>query len=134
MSESSNIVIEETNAVFSQRIYLYGHWMGEESIQVVWDTLTRYRRWDDQPYFTRMLFSRMVRDDIDGELGYGISLSRYMTDYPDIVLRPSDRLIWLESDKGEELTPRMKYEEFISQYDEGHESFAQLINKEEVEV
>jgi hypothetical protein len=133
MSNSSNIVIEEANKVFSQRIYLYGHWMGEESIQVVLDVLARYRRWDDQSYLTRMLFSRMVREDIDGEFGFGISLSRTVTDYPDIVLRPNECLIWLENE-GNELTPRMKYDEFISHYSTGHYSFGELLNKEEAKA
>jgi len=36
------------------------------------DVLSRKQRWNDPSYLSRMIFSRMIRNDIDGETNYGI--------------------------------------------------------------
>lgn len=55
-------------------VYLYTHWEGSELPQTVVSALQRGRpRWDDDAYLARIIFSEMIRDDIDGETGYGIS-------------------------------------------------------------
>jgi len=54
-------------------VYLYTHWGASELVETVKSVLRRKLRWDDDAYLTRMIFSKMIEDDIDGELGYGIS-------------------------------------------------------------
>ena len=55
-------------------VYLYTHW-GRRSIgETVAAALDRGRgRWDDEQYLARIIFCEMVRDDIEGVTGYGIS-------------------------------------------------------------
>lgn len=71
MGDRGNIVVS------SQRdgtIHFYTHWSGSVLPQIVADGLRRGRaRWTDEQYLNRILFCEMVRDDIDGETGYGIS-------------------------------------------------------------
>lgn len=54
-------------------VYLYTHWGASELGELVKSVLKRKLRWDDEAYLTRMVFSEMIKDDIGGELGYGIS-------------------------------------------------------------
>ena len=34
--------------------------------------LAKKQRWNDASYLSRMIFSHMIRDDVGGEIGYGI--------------------------------------------------------------
>jgi hypothetical protein len=76
MGDRGNIVVTEDGG---NKLYLYTHWSGYELPTTVANALDRARdRWDDSPYLARVLFSEMVRDDINGTTGYGIST--YMGD------------------------------------------------------
>lgn len=72
MGDRGNIVVS------SQRdgtIHFYTHWSGSELPQILAAGLDRGRsRWDDEPYLNRVLFCEMIKDDVDGETGYGISV------------------------------------------------------------
>ena len=102
MGARSNIVVQEQDGA---RIWLYGHWMGEDSINVVRDTLAKRDRWDDSPYLARMLFSEMVKGSIDETTGFGISTVMCDNEYPIIVLEPHTEMAWLE-DTDWSTTPR----------------------------
>ena len=93
MGDRSNIVIEQGDG---SRVWLYGHWMGEDSINVVRDTLAHRERWSDAPYLARMLFNRMTRGSELGDTGYGISTSMCDNEYPIIVLDPATQTVKLE--------------------------------------
>ena len=55
-------------------IYLYQHWDGDTLPETVKQALIRGEsRWGDFPYLARIVFSEMVKDDINGLTGYGIS-------------------------------------------------------------
>ena len=56
-------------------VYLYSHYDGYRMDEIVENVLKRRKRWDDGPYLSRMIFCEMVKDDVGGELGYGISSS-----------------------------------------------------------
>ena len=118
MGDRSNIVVEQANGT---RIYLYGHWMGADAINIVESVLSRRTRWADESYLTRMLFSKMVEGDLDGETGYGIATYPVDNDgYPFIVLKPETMTIFLEKDNrwydkpNEALTPEISFEEFLA--------------------
>ena len=53
-------------------VVLYTHWGAKEMEDDLRDVLSRKVRWNDPSYLSRMIFSRMIRNDIDGELNYGI--------------------------------------------------------------
>lgn len=54
-------------------VYLYSHWGGSGLREIVQQALNTSGRVSDESYFTRVLFSRMVADDTQGETGYGIA-------------------------------------------------------------
>lgn len=114
MGDRSNIVVKQYDG---SRVWLYGHWMGEDSINVVRDTLSEKERWSDAPYLTRMLFSRMTIDNV-GSTGYGISTYMCDNEYPVIVLDPQTQTVVLEDALfGEELeaiTPAVPFSQFIA--------------------
>jgi len=74
MGDRNNIKITYTNG---QSIYLYSHWGGSELRDIVANAVTTSNRVEDESYFARVLFSRMVTSggtrDIDSETGYGIA-------------------------------------------------------------
>lgn len=117
MGDRSNIVVKQYDG---SSVYLYGHWMGEDSIGITKRVLERKQRWDDQAYLARMLFSEMVRNDLDSDTGYGISTTMCDNEYPIIVLDPSTQQVWLEEyqwgDGGsfKEITPKVTFEMFIN--------------------
>jgi len=53
-------------------IYLYSHWGASELIKNLQIAMQRNLRWDDPSYLARIIFCQMVKDDLDGETGYGI--------------------------------------------------------------
>lgn len=55
-------------------VYLYTHWGGSELPQTVAYALQRGKgRWTDETYLCRIVFSEMIKAEVLGETGYGIS-------------------------------------------------------------
>jgi hypothetical protein len=76
MGDRNSIKITYSNG---ESIYLYGHWIGNETVDIVRDALANSGRVSDESYFARILFSRMIERDIHGETGFGIA--PYMVDH-----------------------------------------------------
>ena len=53
-------------------VVLYTHWGAHEMLSDLKAVLSRRQRWGDASYLSRMIFSKMIRNDIEGETGYGI--------------------------------------------------------------
>lgn len=128
MGDRSNIVIKQHDG---SRVWLYGHWMGEDSINVVRDTLAQRERWSDAPYLARMLFARMVQGDPAGVTGYGISTYMCDNEYPVIVLDPETQTVVLEDSKEwgkplEPITPAVSFETFAMCGQETNPTFADV--------
>ena len=129
MGDRSNIVIQEHTG---NRIYLYGHWMGEDAIKIVADVLSQRERWNDAPYLARMLFNKMTEaSPNDSSTGYGISTYLCDNEYPIIVIEPATQSAVLEEygwgDKTfTPITPRVSLEEMLNacQYSESFEQLA----------
>lgn len=55
-------------------VFLYTHWGGSELPQTVAQALKRgERRWNDESYLCRIVFSQMIASEVMDETGYGIS-------------------------------------------------------------
>lgn len=66
MGDRGNIIVDD-------KIYLYTHWGGSALRQTLKDALIRGKgRWSDKPYLIRIIFSEMIKDDIEGDTGFGI--------------------------------------------------------------
>lgn len=70
MGERSNVrMLYDTG----DEIFFYTHWGGEQLPYIVQEALAYNKRWNDPSYLSRIIFSRMIEDDILGFTGYGIS-------------------------------------------------------------
>ena len=70
MGDRNNIKITYGNG---QSVFLYSHWGGSQLEEIVKRALWSSDRVTDESYFVRVLFSRMISEDIDSETGYGIA-------------------------------------------------------------
>lgn len=111
MGARSNIAIIQGDGT---RVWLYGHWMGDQSLTHAVAGL-RSGRSDDDAYLARVIFSSMVKDDIDGETGFGITTSITDNEYPVIVIDPGNASVWLEAGQG--VTPHHDYQSFIDAFE-----------------
>lgn len=71
MGDRAQVIVKSDK----NKVYLYSHWDGVGLIQIVQRAMSSERgrrRWDDGPYLARIIFSEMIKNDIDGETGFGI--------------------------------------------------------------
>ena len=81
MGDRANVLMKSGNR---EGVYLYTHWEGYRLPEIVQTALKKEKRWDDEPYLTRIIFCEMVKDTNDIETGYGIS--GYLCDGGDQVI------------------------------------------------
>lgn len=71
-------------------VYIYSHWDGDDDINnsplasKLRKALARRERWDDESYLARIIVSEVVREDIDGDAGYGVAPYPVDEEYPTI--------------------------------------------------
>jgi hypothetical protein len=81
MGDRSNIILRSDG----EQVVLYGHWMGTEYIPILQAALIRAgQRKDDFQYLARVVFCEMIKDDVMGTDGFGISQNTYDANYPDL--------------------------------------------------
>ena len=117
MGDRSNIVVVQPD---NSRVWLYGHWMGEDNYRVAGAVLSKRLRWNDPAYLARMLFENMIEGGYDKETGFGISTTMQDNEYPIVVLRPDQTVVLEEYSWGEktftEITPPVSFEKFVNAY------------------
>ena len=70
MGDQCQILIQDRDS----KVFLYSHWDGYKIDLILKNALIRGEsRWDDPPYLTRIIFCEMIRGDVMGVIGYGIS-------------------------------------------------------------
>lgn len=75
MGDRANIAVHDTFDA-DDVVYLYAHWAGSGLPAALALALANGRsRWTDGQYLARIIFCTMVRDDVAGLTGYGISAS-----------------------------------------------------------
>lgn len=75
-------------------VFIYSHWGGGDDInnsplaQQIRSALERRERWGDESYLARILFSEIIKDDIESDAGYGLCPSAWYCDeeFPRIVV------------------------------------------------
>lgn len=90
MSTRGNIVVHSTDGVDHALVFLYQHCDGYDLGVLLKEVLARKARWDDPEYLARMIFSRMVKDRIDDENGFGISAHPMDANCNVLVVTPGD--------------------------------------------
>lgn len=79
-------------------VWLYTHSKGYKITETAANGLDRGRsRWDDPEYLARILFSEMIKDDIEGTTGYGIGTTRYVDAHTIIHVSLEDEAVAVES-------------------------------------
>lgn len=81
------------------KVVFYQHWDGDNLSDILKAALKRgMGRWNDPAYLARIIFSEMVKDDIDGLTGFGIQTEVHEeswftldVDLEDQVVRWTDR-------------------------------------------
>jgi len=72
MGDRCNVLV--VDSFNDNEVWLYSHWGGSEIETTVRDAMRRGRdRWGDGSYLARIIFSEMIKDDVMGTTGYGIS-------------------------------------------------------------
>lgn len=107
MGDRVNIVVQD--AYNDSRVYLYGHWLGQQALSSVIRGLESSRV-GDAPYLARIIFQAMLGDD-QSEQGFGISATLGDNNHPILVLR--DQEVWFEDENKNALCPRLRREEFL---------------------
>lgn len=69
MGDRGNIVVRGPYG----DVWFYTHWYGTDMKYILQRALARNQRWDDAAYLARIIFSELIKNDVDGETGYGIS-------------------------------------------------------------
>jgi len=93
----------------TEGVWLYTHWKGYKIHQILKTALIRGReRWDDSQYLARIIFCEMIKDNIMGLTGYGISSQIHDNDRA-IIHVYSDKQTILIKDK------LRTFEEFITE-------------------
>lgn len=106
MGDRANIqVVEEEGGT----LYFYTHWQGEELPTTLATALARGRgRWGDEAYLSRIIFSEMVKDDIEGETGVGLSTYRGDFNYDDLIVEMKEQVV-VDRDGA-----RLSFDDFIA--------------------
>lgn len=76
------------------KIYLYTHWGADGLEKVLAEALEFGKgRWDDHSYLARIIFSRMIQDQVLEETGYGIAPFPIDEEFPTIKVNLADRTV-----------------------------------------
>lgn len=115
MGDRANIVVLDWR---ESPTYLYTHWRGHQCPAILQEALASEAgrsRWSDNSYLTRIIFSRMIRDDVDGATGFGISASMGDNEYPHLVVDPNKREVRMVPEGALDTTlARWTFEEYIA--------------------
>ncbi len=109
-------------------LYMYSHWAGGEIARIAQRGLARGKsRWGDSQYLARIVFSELVRDDIDGTTGAGLSTQIGDNDHAIVRVNDLDRTVALcepgaEADRAAVPLRVWSYAEFVEAQDFGPES------------
>lgn len=83
MGERANIIVRSRD----EQVCLYSHWDGEGLISTLKHALRiGESRWGDFQYLTRIIFCQMIKDDVEGLTGYGISQEVHDANYPSLIV------------------------------------------------
>jgi len=104
-------------------VYLYTHWGGYALPATVAAALDRgCGRWGDTSYLSRIIFSEMIRGDVEGDTGYGISAQGMQDTHTQVFVDDDAQEVTIHrrtfSPPYEDWIPgvAMSYEDFIPRY------------------
>lgn len=121
MGDRSNVVVQDSDG---GRVYLYSHWAGSEILKSAIKGLESGRV-DDPAYLARVIFSDMIKDDLDSETGYGISATIQDNDGYPILVIDENGTAWFEGEGKDKLTSPVSAGEMLKTLKE-NDTFSKL--------
>lgn len=125
MGNRSQIAIKQpswsNNCNGDKMVWLYSHSDGARLFDALKTALSRGQsRWDDPEYLARIIVCDMVRDDLDGLLGYGIGVAMHTdVEHHIPVLDCRKKMIsWIEAPVGSGRVPLpepISFEDFVNE-------------------
>lgn len=120
MGDRATICIEEP----SGHVFLYTHWEGHDLPLVLRDALARKQRWDDPAYLARIIFCAMVKDEVAGETGFGISPLPCGGQYPLLVVETEHQTVVVAEERLPIVARKgIRFEDYIELSDEEVRAF-----------
>lgn len=93
MSDKGNIGVKLENG---SEIWFYTHSNGSDVYKIVKNALARKTRWDNPSYLARIIFCEMIKDDIDGTTGFGISSEPCESDHTLLIVDCKEQVVRFE--------------------------------------
>jgi hypothetical protein len=90
MGERGNIVVRQYGG---KHVFLYTHWNGYKLESILHAALAKKKRWDDEPYLTRIIFDQMTEGSHDEATGFGISTDYCDNSYPVLLVIPQEKKV-----------------------------------------
>ena len=107
MGDRGNIVVDG--------VWLYTHWGGYDLKRILKDALIKGKdRWTDTPYLTRIIFCEMIKEDVNGMTGYGISNEMGANEHNILHVNCKDGLVSERTEDGERLH-QFTFQDFINE-------------------
>jgi len=102
MGDRANVKITFSSS--PHPIYFYTHSHGSDLPEIVGAAIQRRKRWDNDAYLARIIFSEMLKADGDGvlnsEYGFGISSRIGDNEHPVIHVNTKNKTVCYESEDG----------------------------------
>lgn len=93
MGERANVLVKSGN----EQVCLHSHWDGEDLIDTLRHALRIGKsRWGDFQYLTRIIFCQMIKDDVEGLTGYGISQNVHDANHPSLIVDCDNQTVTIE--------------------------------------
>lgn len=120
MGSRAQILIEDTG------VFLYTHWGAKTLVDDFKQWINHARpRWTDDEYFTRIIFSQMIKDDVDGETGYGIGNREHGDIELLISINVEKQVITIADIYEDHITKYLSFDDFIEGKEENIKIYGQ---------
>lgn len=97
MGDRGNIALLDREG---NQIWFYTHWNGSGVRQAAQHAIARRERWDDPPYFARIVFGELLcGSDPKSATGFGISSSIGDNEHPIVVIDMGNNRVGLIDEK-----------------------------------
>lgn len=97
----------------SNTLYVYIHWAHPDDVMIITRNVIQHaeKRWGENDYANRMAIGYIIKDDVEGELGFGISINEYSApdnDLVPIIVWNEFKVIVTKSSMHESYNPEMQ--------------------------
>lgn len=115
MGDRGNIVMKQRKPKDSF-LYFYTHYSGSDIASITQNALKRGKdHWSDEQYLARIVFCELVKDDIEGTHGFGISTYMGDNEHDFIVLDAEKQTVSCVREGDPAATPKKSwsFEQFV---------------------